>query len=87
MSIILDLLGTMVLFVTPTTAELSLWMGLRGCGHPMSMKVCWWGPISRAAIKSAASSSLADKAMINLMMVAIVRTVLLRRGVGLSSKR
>ncbi len=77
----------MVLFVTPTAVELSVWIGLHGCGHPMSMRICRWEPITQAAIKSAASSALAAKAMTNLMMAAIVRTATLKRGVGLSSER
>jgi hypothetical protein len=36
MSIILDCFGTMVLFVSPTAVELSVWIGLRGCNHCMS---------------------------------------------------
>ncbi len=87
MSITLDRFGKMVLFVTPTAVELSVWIGLRGFGHPMSMRVCLWGIILQAAIKSAASSALAAKAMTNLMIVAIVRTMPLKRGVGSSSKR
>ncbi len=83
----LDCFGTMILFVTPTAVKLSVCIGLHGCGHPMSMRVCRWGTNSRAAIKSAASSALAADSMTNLMMVAIVRTVLLKCGVGLSSKR
>jgi hypothetical protein len=78
MSIILDCFGIMVLFVTPTAVELSVWIGLCGCGHPMLMRVCWWGTILRVAIKSAASSALAAEAMTNLIMVAIVRTVPLK---------
>ncbi len=87
MSIILNCFGTMILFVTPTAVQLSVWIGLRGCGHPMSMRVCRWGTILQAAIKSAASSALAAKAMINLMMFASVRTLPLKRGVGLSSEK
>ncbi len=87
MSIILDRFGTMILFVTPTAVELSVWIGLCGCGHPMSTRVCQWGTISWVAIKSAASSALAAKAMTNLNIVTIVRTALLKHGVGLSSER
>ncbi len=87
MSIILDHFGTMVLFVSPTASELSVWIGLHGCCHPVSMRVFWWGTILRVAIKSAASSALAAKAITNLMMVVIVRTALLKHGVGSSSKR
>jgi hypothetical protein len=87
MSIILDCFGTVVLFVTPTAVELSVWIGLCGCGHPMSIRVCWWGTISRLAIKSAASSASAAEAMINMIMVPIVRTAPLKHGYGSSSKR
>jgi hypothetical protein len=87
MPIILDCFGTMVLFVTPTAVELSVWIGLHGCGHPISMSVCWWGTILWATIKSAASSASAAGAMTNLIMVAIVRTMPLKHGDGLSYKR
>ncbi len=87
MSIILICFGTIVLFVTPTAVELSVWIGVCGCGHPMSLRVCRWGTISRAIIKHAASSASATKAMKNLIMVAIVRTAPLKRGDGSSSKR
>jgi hypothetical protein len=87
MSIILDLFGTIALFVTLTAVELSVWIGLCGCVHPKLMMVCWWGTILRAAIKSAASSASAAKAMTNLVMIAIVRTAPIKRGVGLSFKR
>jgi hypothetical protein len=87
MSINLDRLRTMVLFVTPTTVELSVWIGLCGCGHPMSMRVCRWGTILRAAIKSAASSASAAEVMTNLVMITIVRTTPLKRGDGSSSER
>ncbi len=82
MSIMLALFGTMVLFVIQTAVELSVWMGLHGCGHPMSMRVCRWGTILRAAIKSAVSSALAAEAMTNLMMVDIVKTMPLKHGFG-----
>ncbi len=73
--------------MTPTAVELSDWIGLHGCGHPMSMRVCRWGTISQAAIKRAASLALAAEAMTNLIMVAIVRTAPLKRGDESSSKR
>ncbi len=87
MSIIVDPFGTMVLFVTPTAVELSVWIELCGCGHPMSKRVCRWGTILRVAIKSTASSASAAEAMTNLVTVAIVRTTLLKPGDGLSSER
>jgi hypothetical protein len=87
MSIILDCFGTIVLFMTSTAVELSVWIGLHGCGHPMSIRVCQWRTISQAAIKSAASLALAADAMTNLILVAIVRTAPLKHGDGLSSNR
>jgi hypothetical protein len=52
----------------------------------MSMRNCQWGTILWAAIKSAASSASAAKAMTNLIMVAIERTAPLKCGDGSSSK-
>jgi hypothetical protein len=60
-----------VLLTTPAAVELSVWMGLLGWGHPMSMRVCWWGIISRAVMKRAASSDSAAEAITNLMIWAI----------------
>jgi hypothetical protein len=76
----------MVLLTTPAAVELSVWMGLLGCGHPMSMRVCLWGIISRAVMKRAASSDSAAEAMTNLMIWAIERIAPLNRGKGTSSK-
>ena len=87
MSIILALLGTMVLFVTPIAVELSVCTGLLGFGHPMSMRVWRWGTISRAAMNNAASSASAAEAMTDLMIVAMVNTAPLKRGIGSSSAR
>ncbi len=74
-------------FVTLTAVELSGWMGLHGCGHPMSMRVCRASTILWGTIKSAVSSASTAKAMTNLMMVAIVKTVQLKHGIGLYSER
>ncbi len=87
MSIILDCFGTIVLFATPTAVELSVWIGLCGWGHPMSIRVSRWGAILQAAIKSAATSASVAEAMTNLIMVAILRTAPLKRGDGLSPER
>ncbi len=46
------------LFVTPTAVELSVWIGLHGCGHPMSMRVCQWGTILQVAICQMLNSSI-----------------------------
>ena len=81
MSIIFALLGTMVLFVTPIAVELSVCTGLCGCGQPMSMRVWELGAISRAEMNNAASSASAAEAMTNLMIVAMVKTAPLKRGI------
>jgi hypothetical protein len=67
----LDLQGTIVLLVTPAAAELSIWIELLGWGQSMAMRVRRWGIISRAMMKNAASSDLAAKAMMNLIIWAI----------------
>ncbi len=87
MSIILLLKGTMELLSTPAAVELSVWMGLLGWGHPMLMRVCQWGIISRAVMKRAASSDYAAEAITNLMIWAIERIAPLNRGKGTSSER
>jgi hypothetical protein len=53
----------------------------------MLIRVCQWGTILQAAIKSAASSASAAKAMTNFLRVAIFRTMLMKHGDGLSSER
>jgi len=60
--------GKIVLLVTPTTVELSVWIGVFGCGHPIVMRVCLGGIISRAVTKRAASSDSAAEAIKNLMI-------------------
>jgi hypothetical protein len=73
MSIILLCRGTIVLLVTPAAVELSVWIGLFGWGQPMSIRVWWFGIISCAVMKRAASSALDADAMTNLMIWAIER--------------
>jgi hypothetical protein len=56
---------------TPAAVELSVWIGLLGWGQPKAMRVWRWDIISRAMMKSAASSDLAAEAMTNLIIWAI----------------
>ncbi len=42
--------GTMVWLVMPTSVELFVWIGVRGCGQPISLRVCWRGTISLAVV-------------------------------------
>ncbi len=67
----------MVLLVNPTAVESSIWIGLLGCGQPISIRVCW---MNRAA-------SLADiaDAMTILMIWAVEpgdRFILVKENVG-----
>ena len=73
MSIILLRQGTIVLFVAPAAVELSVWIGLFGCGQPMSIRVWLCGIISLAFMKRAASLASDADAMTNLMIWAIER--------------
>ncbi len=86
-SIILARRGRIVLLVTPTAVELSVWIGLFGWGQPIEMRVCMWGIISLAITKMAASSDLAAGAMTNLMIWAIKRTAPLNCRNGSFSER
>jgi hypothetical protein len=79
--------GTIVLLVTPTAVELSVWIGVFGCGHPIAMRVCLWGIISLAVTKRAASSDSAAEAITNLMIWAMESMAPLKRGNGSFSER
>ena len=68
----LSCLWKMVLLVTPTEVELSVWMGVLGWGHPTSMRVCRIGTIALAVMKRPASSYSAAEDMTNLMIWAMV---------------
>jgi hypothetical protein len=81
-SIILLRQETLVLLTTPSAVELSVWIGLLGCGHPMSMRVWQWGIISHAAIKRAASLDSAADEVTDLMSWAMESTAPLKRGYG-----
>jgi len=79
--------GTIVLLVTPAAVELSVWIRLFGCGHPMTMRVWRWGIISLAVTKRAASSDSAAEAITNLMIWAMERTAPLKHGKSSFSDR
>ena len=86
MSMDLVLCGMMVLLVTPTAVELSHWMGVLGCGHPILMSAWRSGTISLAMVKRPASSASEVDDMTFLIICTIVRTGPLWRGIGTSSK-
>ena len=78
--------GMMVSFLTPTAAELSYWMGVLGCGHPILMSAWRSGNISLAMVKRPASSASYADDMMFLMICAILRTGTLWRGIGAPSE-
>ena len=80
MSANLVALFTIVLLVKPTAVELSVWMGVLGCGHPISINVLRSGIIFLAVMYNAAISASAADAMTVLMICAIVKTDPLRFG-------
>ena len=57
-----------VLFVNPAAAELSVWMGDLGCGHPIYSSLLRIGTIVLAVRYSAASSASAADAITGLMI-------------------
>ena len=74
--------GMMASLVTPTDFELSHWMGVLGCGQPISMRVWRRGTISLTYMNRPANSALESEDMTNLMICAIVRTGSLMLGTG-----
>ena len=64
----------MVLLTTPSAVVLSVWMGVTGCFHPISVNVRRIGTSSFAVTQRAPSSASAADDMTNLMICAIVRT-------------
>ena len=57
MSMDLVLCGMMVSLNTPTAVELWRWMGVLGCGHPISMSACHSGTIYLEMVNRPASSA------------------------------
>ena len=86
MSMDLVLHGKMILLVTPTSVELSYWMGVLGCGHPILMSAWRSWTISLAMVKRPASSDSEADDMAFLIICAIVRTGPLWRGIRMSSE-
>ena len=58
----------MVLFTTPESVELSVWIGDGGCFQPIYINVWWMGTISVAVMYSAPSSASAAEDITNLMI-------------------
>ena len=72
----------MVLLVNPTAVELSVCIGVWGCGQPISMSLLRSGIIFLAVIYSAAISASYADAIIVIMICAIFKTGPLSFGLG-----
>ena len=59
----LVLRGMIVSLVSPTSVELSHWMGVLGCGHPISMRSRRIVTIYLAMVERPASSDLEEYEM------------------------
>ena len=82
MSIDLIRLGTMVKFVISTAVKLSVWIGILGYGHPISMRVWRIGTIYLAVMNNPEISPLVAEDMTYLIMCAMVSMGPLWRGTG-----
>ena len=82
----LVLCGMMVSLVTPIDVELSHWMVVLGCDHPIFMSAWRSGTISSDMVKRPASSDSAADDMTFLIICAIVSTGPLWRGIRTSSE-
>ena len=77
----------MVLLVTPTAVELSVWMGDCPWGYLISMRVWRRGITSLEVTNRAASSASAAEDLKDLNIWAMVRMGTLYPGLGYSSER
>ena len=76
-----------MLLVTLTEVELSVCRGEDGCGQHILISVWRKGTIFLELMNMAASLALVEEDIPNLMISAMVRMGLLKRGMGLSSER
>ena len=83
----LSFLGTIVLFTTPTAAELSVWRGDFSCGHFNSCKVFLIATISCDVMNIAPNSGSEAEEMTYLMIFKSVSTGPFHRVVSLFSER
>ena len=76
--------GVILLVRTPYTVELSVCMGIFGCGCPNSTSVVHMGTTNCALINSAPNSASAAELITALIICKMSRTALLFRGMSLS---
>jgi hypothetical protein len=72
MSIAFVRFGWILLFITPSAVVLLVWIGVRGCGWPISVSICCRYTPTFAFKNSAPSSASAADDMTAFMMVAFV---------------
>ena len=76
-----------MLLTTPAAVMLSVWMGVTGCFHPISVKVWRIGNNYVAVTNRAPSSASAAEVMTNLMICVMVRIGPFHLGSGSSSDK
>ena len=84
MSIASVAFGKIVLVMMPITVELSVWIGVGGCGCPISANVAQMTTVCLALINRAPNSALATNDMTALMTFAMLWIVLLLRALLLA---
>ena len=87
MSMALVRLGWMMLVMMPSAVELSIWMGVGGCGCPNSSSRCRSGIASRALMYKAPSSASAAEDITALIICAIMSIAPLFHGMSSFSER
>jgi len=87
MSIALVRLGWILLFITPSAVELSVWMGVRGCGWPISRSICLMCTASFALIYNAPNSASAADDITALIICEMFRIAPLLGGKGALDER
>ncbi len=80
MSIALVHLGWILLLITPLAIKLLVWIGVCGCGWPISVSICHKYTASRALRYSAPNSASTADDMTAFMIVAMVKNALLLGG-------
>ena len=70
MSIAFVCFGYIVFVTTPSAVELLIWIGVGGCGWPISLRRCLCSIAARELIYSAPSSASAADDMTALMICA-----------------
>jgi hypothetical protein len=82
MSIAFVRLGCILLLITPSAVELSVCIGVRGCGWPISVSICRRYTASLAFKNNAPNSASAADDITAFIMVAMVKTAPLFGGLS-----